>query len=111
MEDTTLTHRPVAAFSGAGERGFVAGLLGATFVVLTEALVRLLVSGAESGDYDLDFASALSIFVIAIGVVGVSMILARRARLRAREEHVATEVEIARAERLIAELQGKSKRG
>jgi hypothetical protein len=111
MDDTALGHQPSLPATRAGERGFVAGLFGALLVVLVDALVRVVASGAASGSYDLDFASSLSILVLAVCVVAAALSFARRSRSRARDEYAATEAQIARAETLIAELRDRRERG
>ncbi len=112
MRDVAIddTHR-VSQGPSTGERGFVAGLLGASLVILLDSLIRLLVTGGSTGSFDLGLASELSLLVLVAATVAAVLFSSHRARRRAQEEYDVVEAEIERAEGLIKELGGELKRG
>ena len=112
MRDAVLNKLgPVPPVAQPSERGFLAGLVGATLVILVDTLVRLLANGASTGNYDLDLASELSVTVLVIAVVAASIFSSFSVRKRANNQHDVAEAEIRRLDELIEELRGEPKRG
>ncbi len=102
---------PVALAARTGEQGFIGGVLGAALVILLDALVRCVVTGLETGNYRLDFASAVSVFVLVVGAVAITLVLAHVSHRRAVLEYEDTQVQIDRAEHLLTALERELKRG